>query len=775
MMIDRIFGRSVLGLLTVLPLLALLLCGTPASAQVPSAALPGAAPAAPAAEPEDPARQIQDLLATLEDPAARERLTAQLRTLLQAQRQTERQEIEPPSSRVLEFMSERVGRLSRQMIAIGAVFADLPDTVEWLQGQATDEMRRDRWIQVGLQLVLAVGVGFLAGAAMSRLLRSARQSIESRRNERILARLPLVILRTVIELVPIGVFAVAGYGTLSVTDPPLVVRLVALIVINATILIQLILALTRGVLAPTAPNLRMLPIGDESAHYGYIWARRLAYTAVYGYFISEAAYMLGLPGGSYEALLKLVGLVITGMLVILILQNRRDVAEWLRGRPLGGGSNGTVEAQEIAAGNRSGAFRAARRRLADVWHILAILYLVVIYGIWALSVQDGFEFMLRATGLSILVLIAARIVVNLIDALIRRGFSISPEVKLQFPHLEERANRYLPILQRVIKAVVWFFALLALLNAWGVDSFAWLESPIGQRISSAVVSIGIVLILAAITWEVTSNLIEHYLTGTDRYGTRIERSARVRTLLPLLRNAVMVVLITVVALVALSEIGVNIAPLLAGAGVIGLAIGFGSQTLVKDVITGLFILFEDTISVGDVVDVGGGHSGLVEAITIRTIKLRDQAGGVHSIPFSQVNSVLNLTKDFSYYVMDIGIGYGEDTDRVIGVIKDLGAELQATPQFGRLILEPIEILGVDAFRDNAVIIKARIKTRPIQQWTVGREFNRRMKRRFDELGIEIPFPQRTIHIRNDGQPPVAAELPAPAGSPPQALRAGRGG
>ena len=181
------------------------------------------------------------------------------------------------------------------------------------------------------------------------------------------------------------------------------------------------------------------------------------------------------------------------------------------------------------------------------------------------------------------------------------------------------------------------------------------------------------------------------------------------------------------------------------------------------------------ISVGDVVDVGGGHSGLVEAITIRTIKLRDQAGGVHSIPFSQVNSVLNLTKDFSYYVMDIGIGYGEDTDRVIGVIKDLGAELQATPQFGRLILEPIEILGVDAFRENAVIIKARIKTRPIQQWTVGREFNRRMKRRFDELGIEIPFPQRTIHIRNDGQPPVAAELPAPAGSPPQALRAGRGG
>src|SRR3954463_2036523 len=199
-----------------------------------------------------------------------------------------------------------------------------------------------------------------------------------------------------------------------------------------------------------------------------------------------------------------------------------------------------------------------------------------------------------------------------------------------------------------------------------------------------------IMFTASSTLERASELID--AKGTDRYGTRIERSARVRTLLPLLRNAVMVLLITVVSLVTLSEFGVNIAPLLAGAGVIGLAIGFGSQTLVKDVITGLFILFEDTISVGDVVDVGNGHSGLVEAITIRTIKLRDMAGGVHSIPFSQVNSVLNMTKDFSYYVLDIAVAYGEDPDGVVGIIKDLGAELQATPQFGRVILEPIEIM-----------------------------------------------------------------------------------
>jgi small conductance mechanosensitive channel len=372
MIIDRLFDRSARGLLLVLPVLAVLLTSLQAFAQFPSGAMPGSASPKQAAgqqqtaQPEDPTRHISDLLATLEDPALRERLTAQLRTLLQTQEQTKPEAVEPPSSRVLEFMSERVGRLSRQMVAFGSIFADLPDTVEWLQRQATDEMRRDRWIQVLLQLVLTVGAGFVASALASRLLRRVRLSIENRRNERILARIPLVILRTILELVPIGAFAIAGYGTLSFTDPPLVVRLVALIVINATILIQLILALTRGVLAPMARNLRMLPIGDESAHYGYIWVRRLAYTAVYGFFISEAAYMLGLPTGAYEALLKVVGLVVIGMLVILILQNRKDVAEWLRGRPLTGGSNGHVEAEEIASGTRNGAFRAARRRLADV-------------------------------------------------------------------------------------------------------------------------------------------------------------------------------------------------------------------------------------------------------------------------------------------------------------------------------------------------------------------------------------------------------------------------
>ena len=197
--------------------------------------------------------------------------------------------------------------------------------------------------------------------------------------------------------------------------------------------------------------------------------------------------------------------------------------------------------------------------------------------------------------------------------------------------------------------------------------------------------------------------------------------------------------------------GLNIQPLpalLAGAGVIGLAVGFGAQTLVKDVITGVFILAEDQFRVGDVVRVND-KSGLVEEITIRTIRLRDLGGNVHMIPFSSVEMVENMTKDFSRYVFDVGIAYREDVDEVIDVLRDLGAEMQADDYYGPLINQPIEIMGLDQFADSAVIIRARLTTKPIKQWEVGREFNRRMKRMFDELGIEIPFPHQTIYFGED--------------------------
>jgi small conductance mechanosensitive channel len=194
----------------------------------------------------------------------------------------------------------------------------------------------------------------------------------------------------------------------------------------------------------------------------------------------------------------------------------------------------------------------------------------------------------------------------------------------------------------------------------------------------------------------------------------------------------------------LSELGIDLGPLLMAAGIGGVAIGFGAQSLVKDIISGFFILLENQIRVGDVVT-ASGTTALVEEVRLRTIRMRDLSGNVHIIPNGMIDKVTNWTKEYSYYVFDLGIAYRENVDAVMALIKEIGATLQIDPEFGPKILEPLEMLGVDSFADSSVVIKFRIKTIPINQWAVGREMNRRIKNAFDERGIEIPFPHRTLY------------------------------
>jgi len=210
------------------------------------------------------------------------------------------------------------------------------------------------------------------------------------------------------------------------------------------------------------------------------------------------------------------------------------------------------------------------------------------------------------------------------------------------------------------------------------------------------------------------------------------------------------VILIVAAMIVLKELGVEIGPILAAAGIVGLAVGFGAQSLVKDVISGFFILLEDQIRVNDVVQVAG-KGGLVERINLKTTILRDLAGNVHYVPNGQIDVVTNMTKEYSRYVFDIGVAYREDVDEVMEVIKEVDEELRNDPAFKDDILEPIEVLGLDQFADSALIIKARTTTKPIKQWYVGREFNRRLKRKFDERNIEIPFPHITLYMGQDKQ------------------------
>lgn len=226
----------------------------------------------------------------------------------------------------------------------------------------------------------------------------------------------------------------------------------------------------------------------------------------------------------------------------------------------------------------------------------------------------------------------------------------------------------------------------------------------------------------------------------------LERAKRARTLGSLINKVATVVIGSVALLMTLGKFGLDITPVLTGAGILGLAVGFGAQTLVRDIISGFFMILEDQVRVGDVAMING-TGGLVEGINLRTIVLRDLEGVVHVFPNGGIQTLANRTKDYSYYVIDLDISYREDADRVAATLRDIAGEMREDDRFAPFILEPLEILGVDGFRDWSVVLKMRIKTVPLKQWEVGREFRRRIRKRFEEEGIQTPFPERIVSVR----------------------------
>jgi small-conductance mechanosensitive channel len=223
-----------------------------------------------------------------------------------------------------------------------------------------------------------------------------------------------------------------------------------------------------------------------------------------------------------------------------------------------------------------------------------------------------------------------------------------------------------------------------------------------------------------------------------------EAIKRINTLTGIVHATVKIIIMTVFVIMILPKFKINIAPILASAGILGLAIGFGAQELVRDYISGFFIILENQLRAGDV-GIINGTGGLVEKIELRTITLRDFSGVVHVIQNGKINTLANMTKDWSAMVFDIGVAYKENVDQVIEIMKQVGEELQNDEQFGPNIIEPIEVFGLDKFADSALVIKARLKTKPITQWTTGREYRRRLKIAFDKQNIEIPFPHQTIY------------------------------
>ena len=341
----------------------------------------------------------------------------------------------------------------------------------------------------------------------------------------------------------------------------------------------------------------------QAARYVMRWLRRLVAIAVFGVALTDAGLLLGLSQEAHDAALKAVGLVVHIMLIVIVLEKRAAVARRLRAPP-----------------GATGFLAALRNGFAATWHWIALFYLVAAWLVWAVELPNGFSRLLDFAVATAVVLLVGRLVLIVVLGTLDRVARTPADGAPRDPAFD-RARVYRPAVRRGFTVLIYALTLLALFQAWGFGTLSWLAfSPSGQRLLSAAASVAVTILLGFVAWEAANGAIERHLARLAD-EQQAARSARLRTLLPLLRTTLLVTLLVVVVLMVLSDLGVNIAPLLAGAGVIGIAIGFGSQKLVQDVITGLFLLLENAVQVGDVVNLGG-LGGVVEHLSIRSIRLR---------------------------------------------------------------------------------------------------------------------------------------------------------
>jgi small-conductance mechanosensitive channel len=430
-------------------------------------------------------------------------------------------------------------------------------------------------------------------------------------------------------------------------------------------------------------------------------------------------------------MVKLVILIPHLLLVVVTLRCRHIVASFIR-----------------APAGHSGFLSILRNRFADVWQYVAIFANLALWAIWAFSIPNGYSAVAYYASAAIVILVLTRAAWAIGLGGLDRAFHPGSGFLAGSPTAEVLAARYRPLLRLALSTVIAAIAVGALLEVWGVDALGWFDSGhVGAVLLSELSSVLLAIAVAVIVWEACNSAIERQLAHFAREGA-YARAARLRTLLPMLRTALIVTILTIAGLTALSAIGVNIAPLLAGAGIVGIAVGFGSQKLVQDVVTGVFLLLENAMQVGDFVTVSG-LSGTVENLSVRSIRLRAGDGSVHIIPFSAVTSVTNTNRGIGNAAISVNLAYDEDVDKAGEVLKQIAAEMRREPEFKTRMRSELDLWGVDKVDGATVTIVGQIECTDSGRWPVQREFNRRMKIRFQELGVDIAYPAQTRFVADE--------------------------
>src|SRR5271165_1208467 len=629
---------------------------------------------------------------------------------------------EPPTETVSHYIDSRVRAIREHFIALGGALPELPDQFERAVGLLQAEIPTRGTVL--LLVVVFAAFGFGVEWLFRKATQKARQRLDGLPMEAVDDRLRLVAARLVFAFGVVVAFAIGSLGPFLALDWPPLLREIVLGYLVALLITRIAVVVSHFLLAPDAERFRIVPTDTVAARF---WCRRLAVFIgwlAFGRVTVDVLSDLGFSLAGRELVAYVLGL---GLLAIAL--------ETVWRRPVA--PDQVTEVPSPETHRLLG--RGARNALLSIG-------IVLLWGLWVARAMPSFW------------LVLVIITVPLANGVIRRavGHLLQPPSAPQFG---DGAPSVIAVsLERGLRALLIIGAAAVLAWGWGIDIVHLAAGDTGlTRFVHGVLSAVIIVLVADVLWHATKTAIDRKLAEVEDLGQpntdEARRRARLHTLLPIFRNVLFVVVFVFAGMMSLAAMGVEIGPLIAGAGVLGVAIGFGAQSLVRDVIAGMFYLLDDAFRVGEYIQ-SGNYKGTVESFSFRSVRLRHQNGPLFTVPFALLGAVQNMSRDWVITKLTVGITYDSDVDRARKLIKQIGLDLTQDPEFAPLILEPLKMQGVDALGDFAVQIRMKMTTLPGQNSMIRRRALAMIKKAFDANGIKFAFP--TVQIAGDGDPSAAA-------------------
>lgn len=666
--------------------------------------------------------KVQDLLKLLSDPEVQKWIDAQ-----KAPQPAPQSSDTAPSDDGMAFAAA-LARIHQHFMDLAAAIPRLPG--EFAKVGTAIGAALEGYGLLGFALVLAVFIaaGFAAQWLFWRWTAGLRAWIAASRLETVRERLTAMIARLVYSAGSVAMFALGSIGAFLIFNWPPLLRPILLGYLLAVLIFRLARVVLEFLLSPPelegfgeASHFRVLPVSDASASF---WVKRLSYAVgwfAFGWITATLLSMLGFTMPSRQLIAYSLGLVLLAMGI---------EAVWRR------------PTQPPA--QPEDAMRARIGGRAKNW--LLSIYFVLLFLLWVAGAWRAFWLLAVIVALPAALVMAQRAVNNVLR-----------------PPGTDQSGKEVPsvlaaMVERGVRAVLVIGAVIFLAGKLGVDfTMMTAQDTFLTRIMRGMLSAIVIILAADFIWHVVKTLIDKRIAAAavlGEPGTELaRRNSRIRTLLPITRNVLMIVVAIVALLMALSSLGVQIAPLIAGAGIVGVAIGFGAQTVVKDVISGVFYLLDDAFRVGEYIQ-SGSYKGTVESFSLRSVKLRHHRGYLFTVPFSDLGAVQNMSRDWVIEKITMTITYDSDVDKARKIVKKIGLDLAKDPEFAPSIIEPLKMQGVDQFGDTGMLMKMKLKTRPGEQFGIKRKALVLIKQAFDENGIKIAVP--TVQISGDDDPKAAA-------------------